>query len=144
MLLRPTPECFRGPPLNASAAHPWARVFVCVCATLLNVKVLHDYAMFSVIRHLTGHKAAVRSTVFHPYGEFIASGSDDHKIRMWDFRRKACIFTYKVTGCQRWLKSANVKRFCYSFGWSVAGSWRQRSICGVHPWRKMDRISFAR
>ena len=50
-----------------------------------------------VIRQLAGHKAAVRSLDFHPYGDFIVSGAVDHKVRMWDIRRKGCIFTYKVS-----------------------------------------------
>lgn len=32
---------------------------------------------------------------FHPYGELLASGSLDTAIKLWDIRRKGCIFTYK-------------------------------------------------
>lgn len=32
---------------------------------------------------------------FHPYGDFLASGSADTNLKLWDIRRKGCIFTYK-------------------------------------------------
>ena len=35
-----------------------------------------------VVRTLTGHKANIRSLDFHPYGEFVASGSNDTTVRV--------------------------------------------------------------
>ncbi len=32
---------------------------------------------------------------FHPYGDFLATGSADTNLKLWDTRRKGCIFTYK-------------------------------------------------
>ena len=32
---------------------------------------------------------------FHPYGDFLSSGSHDTNLKLWDIRRKGCIFTYK-------------------------------------------------
>jgi len=40
-----------------------------------------------VIRTLTGHKSSVRSMDFHPYGNYVASGSADTNIKV----RKLCI-----------------------------------------------------
>lgn len=34
------------------------------------------------MRTLTGHKANIKSIDFHPYGEFIASGSLDTTVRV--------------------------------------------------------------
>ena len=31
---------------------------------------------------------------FHPYGDFLSSGSHDTNLKLWDIRRKGCIFTY--------------------------------------------------
>lgn len=47
------------------------------------------------VRTLTGHKSNIRSLDFHPYGEFIASGSMDTNLKVWDVRRRGCIQTYK-------------------------------------------------
>ena len=43
----------------------------------------------------TGHKAGVSCIEFHPYGEYLASGSVDTCLKLWDTRRKGCIFSYK-------------------------------------------------
>ena len=48
-----------------------------------------------MIRTLTGHKAGLTCADFHPYGDFLASGSADKNLKLWDIRRKGCIFTYK-------------------------------------------------
>jgi WD40 repeat protein len=47
--------------------------------------------MLTVVRSLSGHKANIRSVDFHPYGDFIASGSLDTVLKVWDIRRKGCI-----------------------------------------------------
>ncbi|POI29179.1 hypothetical protein CIB84_007070, partial [Bambusicola thoracicus] len=47
------------------------------------------------LRTLLGHKANICSLDFHPYGSFVASGSLDTDIKLWDVRRKGCIFKYK-------------------------------------------------
>lgn len=46
-------------------------------------------------RTLTGHGNGIRCMDFHPYGELLTSGSLDKSIKLWDMRRKGCIFTYK-------------------------------------------------
>uniref|UniRef100_A0A8D1M5P3 Katanin p80 WD40 repeat-containing subunit B1 n=1 Tax=Sus scrofa TaxID=9823 RepID=A0A8D1M5P3_PIG len=48
-----------------------------------------------VLRTLMGHKANICSLDFHPYGEFVASGSQDTNIKLWDIRRKGCVFRYR-------------------------------------------------
>ena len=36
------------------------------------------------MRTLTGHKSSIRSLDFHPYGDFVASGSMDTNIKVCD------------------------------------------------------------
>ena len=48
------------------------------------------------MRTLSGHKANIKSLDFHPYGDFVASGSVDTSVRIWDVRKKGCIVSYKV------------------------------------------------
>jgi len=36
----------------------------------------------TVLRTLTGHKASVRSMDFHPYGDYVATGSLDTNIKV--------------------------------------------------------------
>lgn len=43
-----------------------------------------------------GHMKSVRTLDFHPYGEYVASGSCDTSVRLWDVRKNnACIETYR-------------------------------------------------
>ena len=35
-----------------------------------------------VVRTLTGHKSSIRGIDFHPYGEFVASGSLDTNVKV--------------------------------------------------------------
>lgn len=51
--------------------------------------------LFPVLRTLLGHKANICSLDFHPFGSFVASGSLDTNIKLWDVRRKGCVFRYK-------------------------------------------------
>eukprot|EP00916_Digyalum_oweni_P002124 GHVL01003953.1.p1 GENE.GHVL01003953.1~~GHVL01003953.1.p1 ORF type:complete len:749 (+),score=147.86 GHVL01003953.1:60-2306(+) len=46
-------------------------------------------------RVIEGHRTRVLCCDFHPYGDFIASGSQDTNLKIWDLRRKSCIQTYK-------------------------------------------------
>jgi len=38
--------------------------------------------VFAVVRTLTGHKSNIRCLDFHPYGDFVASGSLDTNIKV--------------------------------------------------------------
>jgi katanin p80 WD40 repeat-containing subunit B1 len=68
-----------------------------------------------VVRTFGGHRAAVSSIEFHPFGEFFASGSVDNCLKIWDIRRKGCIQTYtghdgairhlKISPDGRWIAS---------------------------------------
>jgi len=40
----------------------------------------------SVVRNLSGHKAAVRSVELYPFGEFAASTSADHNVKVGWFK----------------------------------------------------------
>ncbi len=48
-----------------------------------------------MVRTLTGHRSSCLSLEFHPFGDFLASGSLDTNLKVWDLRRKDCIQTYK-------------------------------------------------
>ena len=45
-------------------------------------------------RNLGGHQVNTCSLQYHPYGEFIVSGSTDSSVKVWDVRNKTCIQTY--------------------------------------------------
>ena len=45
-------------------------------------------------RNLGSHPVNVTSLQYHPYGEFIVSGSVDCTMKVWDVRNKSCIQTY--------------------------------------------------
>ena len=48
-----------------------------------------------MVRAFTGHRSNCSAVEFHPFGEFLASGSSDTNLRVWDTRKKGCIQTYK-------------------------------------------------
>jgi len=50
------------------------------------------------VRTLTGHRSGCLSIAFHPFGDFVATGSLDTNLKVWDLRRKECIQTYKGHG----------------------------------------------
>ena len=39
--------------------------------------------------------SAVTCIDYHPYGEFLVSGSADTNFKIWDLRTKRCVVTYK-------------------------------------------------
>ena len=49
----------------------------------------------TAVRTLTGHRSSCLSVAFHPFGDFVASGSLDTNLKVWDLRLKECIQTYK-------------------------------------------------
>ena len=59
---------------------------------------LIDLVGGKVRSRLKGHRAACTSVDFHPYGDFVVSGSADSNVKVWDVRRQACIRTYKGHG----------------------------------------------
>uniref|UniRef100_A0A0R3TXV9 WD_REPEATS_REGION domain-containing protein n=1 Tax=Rodentolepis nana TaxID=102285 RepID=A0A0R3TXV9_RODNA len=64
---------------------------------------------------LTGHSASVQSLDFHPHGNFIASGSADATVKLWDVSRKGCINTFRGhTG------SVNMVRFSPDGNWIIS------------------------
>ena len=65
-------------------------------AIFLHSKVLSQIRIqFLVICNLVGHKSNVSCSEFHTHSEYLASGSVDSHVRLWDLRRKGCIYTYK-------------------------------------------------
>lgn len=65
-------------------------LFVCValdiihtCSSMFHNKPSTFFDLyFVVIRTLTGHKANIRCLDFHPYGDFVASGSLDTNVKV--------------------------------------------------------------
>lgn len=47
-----------------------------------------------LVRSLNGHLVNTCSISYHPYGEYVASGSADTSMKVWDVRGKRCIQTY--------------------------------------------------
>uniref|UniRef100_A0A452V8H3 Katanin regulatory subunit B1 n=1 Tax=Ursus maritimus TaxID=29073 RepID=A0A452V8H3_URSMA len=65
-----------------------------------------DLEAAKILRTLMGHKANICSLDFHPYGEFVASGSQDTNIKV---RRCLCPLSpghSQAVRCLRWLASA--------------------------------------
>lgn len=42
---------------------------------------------------LEGHVKGVLSTAFSPNGFLMATGSEDNTARIWDLRKRACLYT---------------------------------------------------
>ena len=51
-------------------------------ATCYEVNIAYALISFVVVRTLTGHKMSIRGLDFHPYGDFVASGSVDTNIKV--------------------------------------------------------------
>jgi WD40 repeat protein len=47
------------------------------------------------VRTLTGHRSSCLSISFHPFNDYVATGSLDTNLKVWDLRRRECIQTYK-------------------------------------------------
>lgn len=69
---------------------------------------------------------SVRTLDFHPYGEYVASGSNDTTVRLWDVRKNnACIDKYrghianvnslKFSPDGSWIASAGTEGKCLRF-----------------------------
>lgn len=69
-----------------------------------------------MVRAFTGHRSNCSSLEFHPFGEFLASGSNDTNLKIWDIRKKGCIQTYK--GHTRGIETI---RFTPDGRWVVTG-----------------------
>lgn len=48
-----------------------------------------------MVRAFIGHRSDCSAVEFHPFGEYLASGSSDTNLKIWDMRKKGCIQTYK-------------------------------------------------
>eukprot|EP00818_Percolomonas_sp_WS_P003459 CAMPEP_0117439308 /NCGR_PEP_ID=MMETSP0759-20121206/2499_1 /TAXON_ID=63605 /ORGANISM="Percolomonas cosmopolitus, Strain WS" /LENGTH=837 /DNA_ID=CAMNT_0005231021 /DNA_START=98 /DNA_END=2607 /DNA_ORIENTATION=- len=53
---------------------------------------------------------------FHPFGDYFASGSQDHSVKVWDMKRKNCLQTYKGH-----VKGISALRFTPDGRWLVSG-----------------------
>lgn len=52
-----------------------------------------DLEAARMVRTLTGHRAGIRSLDFHPYGDFLATGSADTNIKVKKTTTKETIST---------------------------------------------------
>ena len=65
-------------------------------AYVVSQNLIQHYC-FSVTRTLTGHKSSIKCTDFHPYGEYITSGSMDTNVKViynYTTQIKLFLFTY--------------------------------------------------
>ena len=77
----------------------------------------YDLAEAKVYRTLTGHMSNCVAVDYHPYGQFIASGSLDTNLKIWDVRNKMCIQTYKGHS-----REVNCVKFSPDGRWVASGS----------------------
>ena len=63
-----------------SFGHFYARLTY--CALFSKAHFVNNLCFVSVVRTLTGHKSSIRGIDFHPYGEFVASGSLDTNVKV--------------------------------------------------------------
>jgi len=59
---------------------------------------LWDVSTGECLRTLQGHTKCVRSVVFSPDGQTLASGSDDETIKLWDIKMGECLKTFRSEG----------------------------------------------
>ncbi|KAA0195453.1 Katanin p80 WD40 repeat-containing subunit B1, partial [Fasciolopsis buskii] len=69
-----------------------------------------------VVRALSGHTSGISSLDFHPFGNFVTSGSVDSLVKLWDVSRKGCINTYRGHS-----GGVNMVRFSPDGKWVVSG-----------------------
>lgn len=62
----------------------------------LATQPLFGLHVLAVVRTLTGHRSNCLSVDFHPFAEYLASGSLDTNLKIWDVRNRSCIHTYKA------------------------------------------------
>jgi WD40 repeat protein len=65
----------------------WARAD----ADWLDVTPTPEQILFQASKTLKGHTDRVGSIVFSPDGSTLASGSDDHTVRIWDIKSEQCL-----------------------------------------------------
>lgn len=46
----------------------------------------------------TGHKSIIRTIAVHPLGKYLASGSDDHTVKIWEVSTGRCLRSFDVEG----------------------------------------------
>ncbi|KAI3984807.1 hypothetical protein MKX01_039424 [Papaver californicum] len=62
------------------------------------------------------HRLNCTAVKFHPIGEFFASESSDANLKIWDFRKKGCLHTYKAH-----TQGVSTIKFSPDSSWVVSG-----------------------
>ena len=87
-----------------------------ITGSLTGIINVWDCSRQKLIRSLTGHGNEINKITFHPHGDYISSGGNDTKIKIFDLRQRECIKTYRArspitalehSGDGRWLVSGH-------------------------------------
>jgi FOG: WD40 repeat len=81
-----------------------------------------DLEAAKIVRTLTGHKATIRCMDFHPYGDFLTSGSLDTSIKVCRFKHicfpsETCCVMVQLVSCQLFTERPGFdsRLFCMGF-----------------------------
>lgn len=50
-----------------------------------------------------GHRSIIRSISVHPQGKYLASGSDDHTVKIWEISTGRCLRSFDVEAAVKWV-----------------------------------------
>jgi katanin p80 WD40 repeat-containing subunit B1 len=101
---------------------------------------LWDSETQQVVRTFSNcHRASITSCDFHPYGEYIVTGSRDSHCRVWDTRKKSCLQVYKpASGAGAFVE---VVRFGPDGRWAVSGDSKGvMRICDVLAGKQLHEL----
>ena len=92
---------------------------------------LWDIATGYALHDFEGHVSTVRSVVFAPDGNTLASGSFDNTVRLWNVATGQCLMVLLATR-EGWVAFTPDGR--YKLGGDIAGSfWHASGLCRFEP-----------
>lgn len=50
-----------------------------------------------------GHRSIIRSISVHPLGKYLASGSDDHTVKIWEISTGRCLRSFDIEAAVKWV-----------------------------------------